>query len=139
MQRQPMSSEEAAAAAAAHTAWLQDSVLFLLFLLVLDRFADYHNDTATAPVRETAAQALAYAVAALPHAAQARVQDVLIGMQPCPVWEVNPFGPALLLPGSFAKLREGGPKVHSLPLYICLYACLHACAFGIERIYVSLA
>lgn len=88
MQRDSMTPAEAAQAVAAHTAWLQDAALFLIFLLVLDRFADYHNDAATAPVRETAAQALAFAVAALPHAAQARVQDVLIGMQPCHVWEV---------------------------------------------------
>lgn len=107
MQRHPMAPEEAAAAIAAHNAWLQDTVLFLLFLLVLDRFADYHNDTATAPVRETAAQALAYAVAALPHAAQARVQDVLIGMQPCPVWEVRSWVRSGGSPGHFVKGMSG--------------------------------
>eukprot|EP00892_Ulva_mutabilis_P005302 jgi/Ulvmu1/3143/UM015_0183.1 len=89
MQRQPMTEEEAAAAVTAHISWLQDTVAFLIFLLVLDRFADYHNDAATAPVRETAAQALAYAVAALPPSAQTRVQDVLSSMQPCDIWEVR--------------------------------------------------
>lgn len=84
-----MTSEEADAAIAVHTAWLQDAALFLLFLLVLDRFADYHNDAATAPVRETAAQALAFAVVALPRAVQARVQEVLINMQSSTVWEVS--------------------------------------------------
>jgi hypothetical protein len=76
-------------AAAANVEWLQDAMAVLLVLLVLDRFADYHNDSATAPVRETAAQALAFAAVAAPPPVRLQVLEQLINMQHCSVWEVR--------------------------------------------------
>ncbi|KAI8999803.1 SNF2 family N-terminal domain-containing protein [Gaertneriomyces semiglobifer] len=41
-----------------HRVWLEDCAVRLVCVLALDRFGDYGNDQAVAPVRETAAQAL---------------------------------------------------------------------------------
>ena len=88
MDRSEMTQEQRATAAAANNLWLQDAMAVLLVLLVLDRFADYHNDSATAPVRETAAQALAFAAAASPQPVRQQLLEQLINLQLCHIWEV---------------------------------------------------
>lgn len=89
MDRSEMTREQRATAVASNNLWLQDAMAVLLVLLVLDRFADYHNDSATAPVRETAAQALAVAAAASPQAVRQQLLEQLINLQLCEVWEVR--------------------------------------------------
>ncbi len=44
MQLRPCSAEEAASAAAANAAWLEECVIHLLCVLALDRFGDYVSD-----------------------------------------------------------------------------------------------
>jgi hypothetical protein len=84
-----MTLEQKLQAVEANCHWLQDAMSVLLVLLVLDRFADYHNDCATAPVRETAAQAVAFAAAASPQAARQQLLEQLINLQLSQVWEVR--------------------------------------------------
>lgn len=83
-----MTPEQQREAADANCLWLEDTMAVLLVLLVLDRFADYHHDSATAPVRETAAQAIAIAAAASPQAVRKQLLEQLINMQTSQVWEV---------------------------------------------------
>lgn len=84
-----MTQEQQSEAVEANYQWLQDTMAVLLVLLVLDRFADYHNDSATAPVRETAAQAIAFAAAASPQSVRQQLLEQLINMQLSQVWEVR--------------------------------------------------
>jgi hypothetical protein len=83
-----MTPEQQSKAVQANYQWLQDTMSVLLVLLVLDRFADYQNDSATAPVRETAAQAIAFAAAAAPQAVRQQLLEQLIILQLSQVWEV---------------------------------------------------
>ena len=83
-----MTPEQRCEAVDANRTWLEDTMAVLLVLLVLDRFADYHNDSATAPVRETAAQAIAIAAAASTQPVRKQLLEQLISMQTSEVWEV---------------------------------------------------
>jgi hypothetical protein len=86
MERSEMTLEQKQNAVEANSQWLQDTMSLLLVLL--DRFADYHNDCATAPVRETAAQAIAFAAAAAPQAVRQQLLEQLISLQLSKIWEV---------------------------------------------------
>ena len=57
-----VSPEVLQAAREANESWLEDCLVLLLCVLALDRFGDYGSDQVTAPVRETAAQALGMAL-----------------------------------------------------------------------------
>ena len=67
----PTPATLASDAAADNAAWLEGAAVRLLCVLALDRFGDYVSDTATAPVREAAAQALGAALAPCPLSAAA--------------------------------------------------------------------
>jgi TATA-binding protein-associated factor len=69
--------------------WLHAAISLLLCLLVLDRFADYMADQVTAPVRETAAQALACGAAALPMPQKLLLLRQLVRLQTSHLWEVR--------------------------------------------------
>jgi len=76
----------------ANHAWLEDVLVLLLSLLVLDRFADYRDDQVMAPVRETSAQALAWAAAALPLPALHALLRQVADLQQSSLWEVRRRG-----------------------------------------------
>ncbi|BGP14619.1 TATA-binding protein-associated factor mot1 [Rhodosporidiobolus nylandii] len=63
-----------------HRAWCEDLAAKLLCVFALDRFGDYVSDQVIAPVRETAAQALAVLLPHMPASSAAEVQRVLVDM-----------------------------------------------------------
>ena len=70
--------------------WLQDCALRLICVLSLDRFGDWATgDKVVAPVRETAAQALAVLLQPMTAAAAAQVAEALLAMARQPTWEVR--------------------------------------------------
>jgi TATA-binding protein-associated factor len=70
--------------------WLQDCALRLICVLSLDRFGDWAaGDKVVAPVRETAAQALAVLLQPMTAAAAAQVAQALLVMARQPTWEVR--------------------------------------------------
>lgn len=70
--------------------WLQDCALRLNCVLSLDRFGDWAaGDKVVAPVRETAAQALAVLLQPMTAAAAAQVAQALLVMARQPTWEVR--------------------------------------------------
>ncbi|KAG2490891.1 hypothetical protein HYH03_010808 [Edaphochlamys debaryana] len=116
-----ISPEHVAAARSANRRWLEDCCAHLLCVLALDRFGDYGSDQVTAPVRETAAQALGMALVALDPLSVARVASMLAELQVQPDWRVRYGGfcglkyalaarldmaPALL-PAALPLLRRG--------------------------------
>eukprot|EP01122_Echinamoeba_exundans_P015071 TRINITY_DN7005_c0_g1_i1.p1 TRINITY_DN7005_c0_g1~~TRINITY_DN7005_c0_g1_i1.p1 ORF type:complete len:1810 (-),score=400.65 TRINITY_DN7005_c0_g1_i1:40-5469(-) len=62
-------------------AWRIDCALRLVCVLILDRFADYTSDETVAPVRETAAQALATLYAHMSVADLTRLVDIFMALQ----------------------------------------------------------
>ena len=60
--------------------WCGDLCAKLLCVFALDRFGDYLSDQVVAPVRETAAQALAVLLPHMPLEIVVRVQAILIDM-----------------------------------------------------------
>jgi TATA-binding protein-associated factor len=94
--------------------WLEDCGLRLLSVLALDRFGDWAaGDRVTAPVRETAAQALAVTVRAMGGGAAEAVARALLTMAGEAVWEVR-HGALLALKYTLAARAEMPPSL--LPL-----------------------
>lgn len=92
--------------------WLEDCAIRLLSVLALDRFGDWAaGDRVTAPVRETAAQALAVTVRAMDGAAA--VARALLTMATEAVWEVR-HGALLALKYTLASRPDLLPSL--LPL-----------------------
>ncbi|GAA5967385.1 hypothetical protein JCM11641_000529 [Rhodosporidiobolus odoratus] len=60
--------------------WCGEVVAKLLRVFALDRFGDYVSDQVIAPVRETAAQALAVLLPHIPSSSAAQIQRVLVDM-----------------------------------------------------------
>ncbi|GAA6002172.1 hypothetical protein JCM10207_003108 [Rhodosporidiobolus poonsookiae] len=65
---------------ARHRSWCEDLATKLLCVFALDRFGDYVSDQVIAPVRETAAQALAVLLPHMPSISAREVQRVLVDM-----------------------------------------------------------
>ncbi|GAA6038936.1 hypothetical protein JCM8097_000582 [Rhodosporidiobolus ruineniae] len=63
-----------------HTRWSEDLASKLLFVFALDRFGDYVSDQVIAPVRETAAQALAVLLPYMSVVSASEVARVLVDM-----------------------------------------------------------
>ncbi|GAA5855493.1 hypothetical protein JCM8547_007859 [Rhodosporidiobolus lusitaniae] len=63
-----------------HRCWSEDLATKLLFVFALDRFGDYVSDQVIAPVRETAAQALAVLLPHMSSTSAVEVQRVLVDM-----------------------------------------------------------
>ncbi|EFJ48605.1 hypothetical protein VOLCADRAFT_60315, partial [Volvox carteri f. nagariensis] len=78
-----------AAARASNRRWLEDCIVHLLCVLALDRFGDYGSDQVTAPVRETAAQALGTALTALDPGSVRAVAAMLRDLQGQNDWRVR--------------------------------------------------
>jgi hypothetical protein len=132
MARHEMTPEQQRHAAESNCRWLQDAMAVLLVLLVLDRFADYHNDSATAPVRETAAQAIAFAAAASPQAVRQQLLEQLVKLQQSQVWEVccpTRFLGALLL-SLLWPLSLSCIVLHALCIVFCRPRLLRALLFS---------
>ena len=66
--------------ATAHCYWSEDLATKLLCVFALDRFGDYISDQVVAPVRETAAQALATLLPFMPKESVLAVQSILVAM-----------------------------------------------------------
>ncbi|KAL8276295.1 hypothetical protein RQP46_011323 [Phenoliferia psychrophenolica] len=60
--------------------WCEDLATKLLAVFALDRFGDYNSDQVVAPVRETAAQALATLLPSMPPRSVVSTQRILIAM-----------------------------------------------------------
>ncbi|GIL55054.1 hypothetical protein Vafri_10704 [Volvox africanus] len=84
-----VSASQVAAARAANQRWLEDCVVHLLCVLALDRFGDYGSDQVTAPVRETAAQALGMALTTLDAISVRTVAAMLRELQGQNDWRVR--------------------------------------------------
>ncbi|GAA6004805.1 DNA-binding ATPase [Rhodotorula paludigena] len=63
-----------------HRRWCEDLATKLLCVFALDRFGDYVSDQVIAPVRETAAQALATLLPSMPASSASEVQRILVDM-----------------------------------------------------------
>ncbi|BGP38652.1 TATA-binding protein-associated factor mot1 [Rhodotorula kratochvilovae] len=63
-----------------HRRWCEDLAMKLLCVFALDRFGDYVSDQVVAPVRETAAQALAILLPSMPVSSAREVQRILVDM-----------------------------------------------------------
>ncbi|KPV76382.1 uncharacterized protein RHOBADRAFT_52398 [Rhodotorula graminis WP1] len=63
-----------------HRRWCEDLAVKLLCVFALDRFGDYISDQVIAPVRETAAQALAVLLPYMPASSVNEVERVLVAM-----------------------------------------------------------
>ncbi|XRB22564.1 TATA-binding protein-associated factor [Pseudoscourfieldia marina] len=74
-----------------NTPWMLDLACRLLSVLALDRFGDFESDDTVAPVRDTAAQALAAVVCQLDTSDALAVLDRLDALRTCdaPAWEVR--------------------------------------------------
>ncbi|KAG8867854.1 TATA-binding protein-associated factor mot1 [Serendipita sp. 405] len=70
----------AAENAISHEKWCNDVAAKFLRVFVLDRFTDYVADQVTAPVRESATQALAALLIHMPATSVYRVHDILLEM-----------------------------------------------------------
>ncbi|GEM06888.1 SNF2-related helicase [Rhodotorula toruloides] len=80
-----------------HRGWCEDLAAKLLCVFGLDRFGDYVSDQVVAPVRETAAQALAVLLPAMPASSTTGVQRILVDMVhqrdvPKYIWQVRHSG-----------------------------------------------
>ncbi|KAG1666532.1 hypothetical protein FOA52_014429 [Chlamydomonas sp. UWO 241] len=84
-----VSTEAACEVAEANRAWLEDCLILLLCVLALDRFGDYGSDQVTAPVRETAAQALGMALGSLEQSEVQGVLGMLGQLMGQPIWDVR--------------------------------------------------
>jgi len=85
-----MAAASAALSAELQAQWQADCAIRLLCLLALDRFGDWASgDKVTAPVRETAAQALSVLLRAMGGGAAAQAAEALLTMQARDVWEVR--------------------------------------------------
>ncbi|BDA40363.1 TATA-binding protein-associated factor 172 [Coccomyxa sp. Obi] len=108
----PVTAADAAAAAAANQAWLEDCALRLLCTLALDRFGDFVSDQVVAPVRETAAQALGAASRSLPSAKLGALACHLAALVRRPEWEVRLGG---LLGLKYLLAARSDAATHLLP------------------------
>ncbi|GAA5868377.1 hypothetical protein JCM3774_003272 [Rhodotorula dairenensis] len=63
-----------------HRVWVEDLATKLLYVFALDRFGDYVSDQVVAPVRETAAQALAVLLPSMPASSSQQVRRILADM-----------------------------------------------------------
>lgn len=88
----PLTAPDALAVATQWLAWLEDCLARLLSCLALDKFADYVDDSVTAPVRETAAQAGGYAGAAVGPARQGRLLHLIKHLEEPDDWKVGGKG-----------------------------------------------
>ena len=79
---------EALTSAQANAAWLLCASLLLLAVLVLDRFADYEGSHAVLPVRDAAAQALAWCAVHMRVSQQQALLRLLVRLQQAEAWEV---------------------------------------------------
>ncbi|GFH28065.1 helicase ATP-binding domain-containing protein, partial [Haematococcus lacustris] len=95
-----------AAAAAANKGWLEECVVLLLCVLALDRFSDFGSDQVTAPVRETAAQALGMALTTVDMDTVQAVRVLLEQLQRQPEWDVRYGGYLGLKYLLAARLRD---------------------------------
>ncbi|GAA5975963.1 hypothetical protein JCM10908_005340 [Rhodotorula pacifica] len=65
---------------ALHRVWVEDLATKLLYVFALDRFGDYVSDQVIAPVRETAAQALAVLLPSMSASSSQQVRRILADM-----------------------------------------------------------
>ncbi|GAX73980.1 hypothetical protein CEUSTIGMA_g1430.t1 [Chlamydomonas eustigma] len=115
-----MSLQQLQAAVDANANWLEDCLVLLLCVLALDRFGDYGSDQVTAPVRETAAQALGMALGPLSPTSVQSVMGLLQQLMAQPLWDVRYGGYlglkytlAARLDLSMTLLKEALPSLHS--------------------------
>jgi TATA-binding protein-associated factor len=140
LQLASFSTAEVQAAFKDRREWLDRAVGLLISLIVLDDFADYVADQITAPVRETAAQALALASTALPLDQRLQLLNTLVSLQASDAWKVRygamlgikyllatsasdaPTFLPIAMPALMAALREGEDDVQVVAAHACVPA-----------------
>uniref|UniRef100_A0A0K2V3X8 BTAF1 RNA polymerase II, BTFIID transcription factorassociated, 170kDa [Alligator mississippiensis] n=1 Tax=Lepeophtheirus salmonis TaxID=72036 RepID=A0A0K2V3X8_LEPSM len=91
-----------------HRIWLRELSVKIICLIALDRFGDFASDTVVAPVRETGAQALGYAIKVMIEEDVQIVVDILLSLMERREWQCRHGG--LLAVKYLLALREANRK-----------------------------